>query len=196
VQAVKLDVWTGPAGAGRGLLQQTFGQHPDRQGSQRLNQHAARSRGPGDSGAEFDEALRPPGAHVLILTERRVDRSFGHLIRRLIGRQRKSERDMESELRRIAAFLNIDIAEDLWPQFAAAGSFEAVYLYRILQLDDDQFFRSRTERRDSVWYGADVKAPARELRDASYHLYDGPETAPVRTENTTRELISFRPGKG
>jgi hypothetical protein len=77
-----------------------------------------------------------------------------------------------------------------------AGSFEAVYIYRILQLDDDQFFRSRTERRDSVWYGADVKAPVRELRDASYKLYDGPETAPVRTENTTRELISFRPGKG
>ncbi|MEP6942433.1 MAG: hypothetical protein ABI981_05830 [Betaproteobacteria bacterium] len=82
------------------------------------------------------------------------------------------------------------------PVTVAAGSFEPVYVYRILQLDDDQFFRSRTERRDSVWYGADVKAPVRELHDASYTLYDGQESAPVRTENTTRDLISFRPGKG
>ena len=81
------------------------------------------------------------------------------------------------------------------PVNVTAGSFEAVYLYRILQLDDDQFFRSRTARHDSVWYSADVKAPVRELHDAAYKLYDGPESAPVRTENTTRELISFRPGK-
>jgi len=76
-----------------------------------------------------------------------------------------------------------------------AGSFDAVYIYRILQLDDDQFFRSRTERRDSVWYAPEVKAPARELHDASYVLYDGPESTVVRTENTTRELVAFRPAR-
>jgi aryl sulfotransferase len=36
------------------------------------------------------------------------------------------KQDLEGELRRLAAFLDIDIAEELWPQFAAAGSFEAM----------------------------------------------------------------------
>lgn len=82
------------------------------------------------------------------------------------------------------------------PVSTPAGSFDAAYIYRILQLDDDQFWRSRTERRDSVWYVAAVKAPARELRDASFIEYSGPDSTVIRTENTTRELTSYQPGKG
>ena len=77
-----------------------------------------------------------------------------------------------------------------------AGTFGAVYVYRILQLDDEQFWRTRTERRDGVWYTPDNKAPARETRDAQYIERSGPDVAVVRTESTVRELISFRPGKG
>jgi len=77
-----------------------------------------------------------------------------------------------------------------------AGSFGAVYVYRILQLDDEQFWRTRTERRDSVWYTPDNKAPAREMREAQYVERSGPDVAVVRTEMTVRELTSFRPGKG
>ena len=76
-----------------------------------------------------------------------------------------------------------------------AGTFSSVYVYRILQLDDEQFWRTRTVRRDSVWYAPESKAPAKELRDAEYIEF-GISKAPVRTEYTVRELVSFRPGSG
>jgi hypothetical protein len=74
-----------------------------------------------------------------------------------------------------------------------AGRFDAVYVYRIVQLDDQEFWRTRTTRRDSVWYAPEAKAPVRETREASYNQTDG-SIAPVRTEATLRELVSFRPG--
>jgi hypothetical protein len=74
------------------------------------------------------------------------------------------------------------------------GSFDAIYLYRIIQLDDEQFWRTRTSRRDSVWFAPQAKGVARETRDASYTLFGGGVNSVVRTENTTRELLSFRPG--
>jgi len=77
-----------------------------------------------------------------------------------------------------------------------AGSFTAVYLYRILQLDDEQFWRTRTTRRDSVWYTAENKAAAREMREAQYVENGGMDVAPIRTEATVRELVSFRAGRG
>ena len=78
-----------------------------------------------------------------------------------------------------------------------AGSFDTVYVYRILQLDDEQFYRTRTERRDSVWYAPQVKGPARELHDAQYTLFGGGPGvgSVVRTENTTSDLLSFKAGK-
>lgn len=82
------------------------------------------------------------------------------------------------------------------PVTVPAGSFDTAYIYRILQLDDNQFWRTRTERRDSVWFVAAVKAPVRELRDASFIENSGPDSTVIRTENTTRELTSFQPGKG
>ena len=74
------------------------------------------------------------------------------------------------------------------------GAYDAIYLYRIIQLDDEQFWRTRTSRRDSVWFAPQVKGVARETRDASYTLFGGGVNSVVRTENTTRELLSFRPG--
>jgi hypothetical protein len=79
---------------------------------------------------------------------------------------------------------------------APAGSFETVYVYRILQLDDDQFWRSRTTRNDSAWYSKAVKGPVRELREASFYQYGGGVNSLVRTESTTSELVSFTPGGG
>jgi hypothetical protein len=76
-----------------------------------------------------------------------------------------------------------------------AGGYDTVYIYRILQLDDAEFWRTRTTRRDFVWYAAAVKAPARELHDAEYtEISSGPALAVVRTEYTEMELLSFRPG--
>jgi hypothetical protein len=45
-----------------------------------------------------------------------------------------------------------------------------------------------------VWYAPEVKAPVRELRNASFVQNGGGMGSLVRTENTTRELLSFRPG--
>jgi hypothetical protein len=75
-----------------------------------------------------------------------------------------------------------------------AGGYDAVYVYRILGLDDAEFWRTRTTRRDAIWYAAEVKAPVREAREAEYTEIGGPDVATVRTESTVRELVSFRPG--
>jgi len=74
-----------------------------------------------------------------------------------------------------------------------AGRFDAIYVYRTLQLDDEEFWRSRTSRRDSVWYAPAAKAPVREKREAQYTERDA-RSPPVRTESTLLELVSFRPG--
>jgi hypothetical protein len=75
-----------------------------------------------------------------------------------------------------------------------AGAFEATFVYRIIQLDDEQFWRTRTNRRDSVWFASAVKGTVREIRDASYVQIGGGIGTLVRTENATRELITFQPG--
>jgi hypothetical protein len=77
-----------------------------------------------------------------------------------------------------------------------AGTYDAVAIYRIVQLDDDEFWRSKTTRRDSVRYAPEVKGVVREVRDAEYvELASGPDPATIRTEYTTTELVSFTPGR-
>jgi hypothetical protein len=77
-----------------------------------------------------------------------------------------------------------------------AGGYDAVYVYRIVQLDDEEFWRTRTTRRDAVWYAPEVKAPVREAREAEYtEKGGGPDMTTIRTESTLIELMSFRPGK-
>ena len=76
-----------------------------------------------------------------------------------------------------------------------AGAFAALYVYRVLQLDDDQFWRTRTTRRDAIWYAPEVKAPVREAREAEYTELGGQDMATVTTESTVAELVSYRPGR-
>jgi hypothetical protein len=75
-----------------------------------------------------------------------------------------------------------------------AGGFDTVYVYRILQLDDAEFWRTRTSLRDAIWYAPEVKGPVREARDAQYTEKDSRDPATIRTESITLELESFRPG--
>lgn len=74
-----------------------------------------------------------------------------------------------------------------------AGSFDAVYVYRIVQLDDAEAWRTRTSRRDMIWYAPAAKAPVREEREADYIERSGRDP-PIRTESTRIELVSFQPG--
>jgi hypothetical protein len=76
-----------------------------------------------------------------------------------------------------------------------AGGYDAVYVYRIVQLDDEEFWRTRTTRRDAVWYSPEVKAPVREAHEAEYtERGSGPDLGTIRTESTVLELVSFRLG--
>jgi hypothetical protein len=75
-----------------------------------------------------------------------------------------------------------------------AGSFNAVYVYRIVQLDDAEFWRTRTSLRDAIWYAPEVKGSVRESRDAQYTERGCIDPATIRTESITLELESFRPG--
>jgi hypothetical protein len=81
------------------------------------------------------------------------------------------------------------------PTTVPAGGYDTVYVYRIVQLDDQEFWRTRTTRRDAVWYAPEVKAPVRETHEAEYTEKGGPDMTTVRTESTVLELVSFRPGK-
>lgn len=74
-----------------------------------------------------------------------------------------------------------------------AGRFDAIAVYRTVQLDDAEFWRSRTSRTDSIWYAPAVKAPVREKREAQYTQTDRGQPQ-VRTESTVYELVSFQPG--
>jgi len=81
------------------------------------------------------------------------------------------------------------------PVTVSAGNYDAVVMYRIVQLDDEQFWRSRTERRDQIWYSPKVKAVVREVRDGQYREKgQGIDSSYVRTEYTIYELVAFRPG--
>jgi len=74
-----------------------------------------------------------------------------------------------------------------------AGTLTATYIYRILRLDDEQHWRTRTTREDSVWFDPEMKTAVRELQNAYYVQNDG-RGALVQTERTTSELVSFQPG--
>jgi hypothetical protein len=77
-----------------------------------------------------------------------------------------------------------------------AGTYDTIAIYRILQLDDEEFWRSRTTRRDTVRYATEVKGVVSEIRDAQYvETTSGSDPATMRTEHTTTELVSFTPGK-
>ena len=81
------------------------------------------------------------------------------------------------------------------PVTVPAGSFDAVRIYRVVQLDDASFWRTRTIRRDQLWYAPEVKGPVREMREAQYFEHGDIDASAVYTERTTTELVAFRPGR-
>jgi hypothetical protein len=81
------------------------------------------------------------------------------------------------------------------PVTVPAGSFDAVRIYRVLQFDDASFWRTRTIRRDQLWYAPEVKGPVREMREAQYFEHGDIDASAVYTERTTTELVAFRPGR-
>jgi hypothetical protein len=81
------------------------------------------------------------------------------------------------------------------PVTVPAGSFDAVQIYRVVQLDDGQPWRTRTTRRDQVWYAPEVGGVVREIHDAEYYEHGDNDPTAVYTERTITELVSFHPGR-
>ena len=76
------------------------------------------------------------------------------------------------------------------PVAVPAGNFDAVQIYRVVQLDDAQPWRTRTIRRDQVWYAPEVRGVVREVHDAEYFEHGDNDSTAVYTERTTTELVS------
>lgn len=77
----------------------------------------------------------------------------------------------------------------------AAGTFDAIKIRYLMQLDDETFWRFPTQCNYVVWYAPSVGAPVREQR-RSYYLEKSVESAPqVPGQNAVYELTSFTRGR-
>lgn len=77
-----------------------------------------------------------------------------------------------------------------------AGTFDAIRMRVLMQLDDADPWRWPTRCNYVIWYAPAVGAPVREERDAEYYergdARDGP--TPIRTQHALLELVSWSPG--
>jgi hypothetical protein len=77
----------------------------------------------------------------------------------------------------------------------ASGTFDALELHIVMQLDDEEFWRRATHCNYVVWYAPAVRNVVRASKDAQYIEKSGDlSVIPVRTQYTTLELVSFTPG--
>jgi DUF3108-like len=76
-----------------------------------------------------------------------------------------------------------------------AGTFDAIKIRYLIQLDDETFWRYPTQCDYVVWYAPAVAAPVREQR-RSYYIEKSVESSPgVPGQNAIIELTSFTPGR-
>lgn len=76
-----------------------------------------------------------------------------------------------------------------------AGTFDAIGMRIYMHLDDEEFWRERTDCAYLLWYAPAVRAMVREEKQAQYMEKSGKyDTAPIRSQNATLELLSFTPG--
>ena len=78
-----------------------------------------------------------------------------------------------------------------------AGTFDAIDMFVIARLDDEEFWRYPTVCNYSVLYAPAVRGVVKQHKDASYlERGDAPNPgARIRTQSTSVELTSFTPGK-
>jgi hypothetical protein len=83
-----------------------------------------------------------------------------------------------------------------WRKIATpAGDFDAVALRVYMHLDDDEFWRERSDCTYLLWYAPAVRATVREVKMAEYREKSGKhDTPPYRTQNAVLELLSFSAG--
>ena len=82
-----------------------------------------------------------------------------------------------------------------WRSIATpAGTFDAIAIEIVMTLDDDEFWRGRTNCTYRYWYAPSVRAVVREEKEAQYREKSGMEKPWVRSQHGLLELTSFAPG--
>jgi hypothetical protein len=76
-----------------------------------------------------------------------------------------------------------------------AGSFDAIAVEIVMQLDDDEFWRGPTNCTYRYWYAPAVRSVVREEKEAQYRDKSGMEKPWLRSQHGLLELTSFAPGK-
>lgn len=73
-----------------------------------------------------------------------------------------------------------------------AGTFDAIAMRVYMHLDDEEFWRDRTDCTYLLWYAPAVRAVIREEKEAQYYEKSGRfDTGPVRSQHALVELVSF-----
>jgi hypothetical protein len=81
------------------------------------------------------------------------------------------------------------------PVTTPAGTFDALRISIIMQLDDETFWRWPTQCNYEIWYAPDVGAMVRMERRSHYLQKDGLATPRIPGQNSVLELVSFTHGK-
>ncbi len=75
-----------------------------------------------------------------------------------------------------------------------AGTFDAIGLSVVMHLDDETFWRDRTECTYQLWYAPAVKAVVREDKEAQYlEKSDRLDGWPIRSQHARLELVAYAP---
>lgn len=75
-----------------------------------------------------------------------------------------------------------------------AGSFDAVALEVVMHLDDEEFWRTKTDCTYRIWYAPAVNAMVREEKEAQYIEKSGRDSPAIRSQSALLELVSYTPG--
>lgn len=83
-----------------------------------------------------------------------------------------------------------------WKSVATpAGAFDAIAVRVLIQLDDEEFWRTATECNYLFWYAPAAGATVREERDAQYYDKGDPLSRAIhRSQHGVTELVTFRRG--
>lgn len=75
-----------------------------------------------------------------------------------------------------------------------AGTFDAIALSVVMHLDDDEFWRERTDCTYQLWYAPAVRAVVREEKEAQYFEKSGKiDSGPIRSQHALVELVAYAP---
>ena len=157
-------------------------------------------RGPSTDGVRMERWTAPGRVAIGALYENETRRFKGDLDRYAFplesGKTWNQWLDNYNESARKEGTINRWVTVRGWKAIATpAGTFDAIGLRVYMHLDDEEFWRERTDCSYLVWYAPAVRASVREEKQAQYLEKSGKyDTAPYRTQNAVVELVGFTAG--